>query len=74
MGGCPNNGVNVAAGTSGLTVAVEMPNYHSELSGEKNKIKVSEDLSNGKNMVFNVKKLLNINLTLRRRGEKEQPG
>jgi hypothetical protein len=65
MGGCPNNGVNVAAGTS---------KYHSELSGEKNKIKVSEDLSNGKNMVFNVKKLLNINLMLRRRGEKEQPG
>ncbi len=41
MGDCPNDGVNVAAGMSGLAVAVEMLNYHSELSGKKKKMKVS---------------------------------
>jgi hypothetical protein len=43
---------------------------------EKHKMKIFEGLSNNKNMVFHVKKLLNagVVLALRRRGKKKQPG
>jgi hypothetical protein len=39
-------------------------------------MKIFEGLSNGKNMVFNVKKLLNVgvDLTLRRKSDKKRPG
>jgi hypothetical protein len=39
-------------------------------------MKISEGLSNSKNMVFEAKKLLNVgvDLTLWRRGKKKQPG
>jgi hypothetical protein len=51
------------------------PNYHSELYAETNKMKIFEGLSNSKNMVFNVKKLLNVgvDLMLRRRSKKKRP-
>ncbi len=50
------------------------PNYHPELYAGQNKPKIAEDLSNSKNMVFNVKKLLNDgeSLMLWRRGRKKQ--
>jgi hypothetical protein len=50
-------------------------NYQSELCTVKNKIKIFEGVSKSKNMVFNVKKLLNIAvaLTLWQRGEKKPP-
>jgi hypothetical protein len=59
MGGSPNDGINVAAETSGdLCHRGDglQPDYHSELSVEKNKMKIFEGLNNSKNMVFNVKK------------------
>jgi hypothetical protein len=40
------------------------PNHHSELCTEKNKIRTLKGLSNSKNLVFNVKKLLNIGVNL----------
>jgi hypothetical protein len=40
------------------------PNHHSQLCAEKNKMKIFEGLSKSKNMVFNVKKLLNIYVDL----------
>jgi hypothetical protein len=48
-------------------------NNHSELCAGKNKMKIFEGFSNSKNMVFNVKKLVNVavDLTLWRRGEKK---
>jgi hypothetical protein len=53
-----------------------LPNHHSELCIEKNKMKIFEGLSNSKYIVFNVKKLLDlgVDLTLWRRGEKKRPG
>ncbi len=50
------------------------PKYHSELCAECQNIKIFEGLSNSKNMVFNVKKLLNVGLalTLRRNGGKNR--
>ncbi len=44
------------------------PNYNSELCTEKNKMKIFEGLSNSKNMVFNVKKLLNVGVSDREVG------
>jgi hypothetical protein len=74
MGSGPNNTVNVASGTSGPAVALEMallPKYHSEFCTEWKNMKISEGLSNSKNMVFNMKKLLivAVDVTLLRRGE-----
>ncbi len=43
-------------------------NYHSELCTEKNKMKIFEGLSNSKNMVVNVKKLLNVGVSDREVG------
>ncbi len=46
------------------------PRHHSELYVELINIKIFEGLSNSKNMIFNVKKLLNIgvDLTLQQKG------
>ncbi len=48
--------------------------HHSELCAECQNIKIFEGLSNSKDMVFNVKKLLNVGLglTLRRNGGKNR--
>jgi hypothetical protein len=50
------------------------PRHHSELCAELKNMKIFEGLSNSKNMVFNVKKLLNVGvcLTLRRKGGKNR--
>jgi hypothetical protein len=51
-----------------------LPKHHSELCVECLNIKIFEGLSNSKNMVFNVKKLLNVGLglALRRNGGKNR--
>jgi hypothetical protein len=51
-------------------------NHHLELCAEWKNMKISEGLSNSKNMVFNTKKLINngVDLTLWRRGEKKRYG
>jgi hypothetical protein len=48
--------------------------HHSEFRAECQNIKIFEGLSNSKNMVFNVKKLLNVGLglTLRRNSRKNR--
>jgi hypothetical protein len=50
------------------------PRHHSELCAECENIKIFEGLSNSKNMVFNVKELLNVGLglTLWRNGRKNR--
>jgi hypothetical protein len=50
------------------------PKHHSELCVELKKMKIFEGLNKSKNMVFNVKKLLNVgvDLTLRQKGGKNQ--
>jgi hypothetical protein len=40
------------------------PNHNSELCTEKKKMKIFKDHSDGKNMVFNLKKLLNVGMDL----------
>jgi CDGSH-type Zn-finger protein len=51
------------------------PDHHSDFCAGKNKMKIFEGLSNSKNMVFNVKKLLivSVDLTLWRKGKKMLP-
>jgi hypothetical protein len=61
----------------GPPFAVEMafrPIYHSEFCPDQNNLKIFEDLRNSKNMVFKVKKLLNVGVdqTLLRKGEKKR--
>ncbi len=50
------------------------PRHHSELCAELKNMKIFEGLRNSRNMVFNVKKLLNVGvgLTLRRKGGKNR--
>jgi hypothetical protein len=49
------------------------PNHHSELCVGKNKMKIFKGLSSSKNMVLNVKNLLNVGvgLMLRQNGRKK---
>ncbi len=67
---------NIAAGRSGSAIAVEIPcrQNHLELYAEWKNMKIFEGLINSKNMIFNVKKLLNVGLglTLRRKGGKNR--
>jgi hypothetical protein len=46
------------------------PRHHSELYAELKNMKIFEGLSNSKNMIFNVKKLLNVgvDMTLKQKG------
>ncbi len=70
----PNDGVNVATGTSRPAVAVEKAcRQITTLCMGKNKMKIFEGLSKSKNTVFDLKKLLNVavDLTLWRMGEKK---
>jgi hypothetical protein len=50
------------------------PRHHSELCAECKNMKIFEGLSNSKNMILNVKKLLNVGLglRLRRKGGKNR--
>jgi hypothetical protein len=50
------------------------PRHYSELYAEWKNMKIFEGLSNSKNMIFNVKKLLNVGLglRLRRKGGKNR--
>jgi hypothetical protein len=47
------------------------PNHHFKLCVEDKNIKIFEDLSNSKNMVFDVKNLLNDDVDLTAKGRKE---
>jgi hypothetical protein len=70
LGSGPSEGVNVAVGTGGSAAAVSS---HKALYGKE----TYEDFrSKSKNMVFNMKKLLNVgvDLTLWRRGHKKRFG
>jgi hypothetical protein len=69
MAGGPNDGVNVVAGTSRPGVAVEKACRRiTTLCMGKNKMKIFEGLSKSKNMVFNLKKLLNVAVDLTAKG------
>jgi hypothetical protein len=78
MGGGPNNGVNVEAGTSGPAVAVEMAgrrNITQSFAQRRIRLRFSKALAIGKHGL-QCDKLLNVGVdqTLPRRGEKKQPG
>jgi hypothetical protein len=69
MGGGPKNGINVAVGTRAavtLEMACRQTTTHS-FAWKKYKMKIFKGLSNSQNMVFNVKKLLNIGVDLKLR-------
>jgi hypothetical protein len=75
MGSGLSYSVNIAGGTCGLAVTLEMAcrqAHHPVLCVECQNVKIFKGLSNTKNTVFNVKKLLNVGvgLTLRRKGGK----
>jgi hypothetical protein len=67
MGSGLSYSIKIAAGTGGPAVALEFAyrrGHYSEPCAECQNIKIFEGLSNSKNMVFNVKKLLNVGLGL----------
>jgi hypothetical protein len=69
--------VNIPAGKGGPAVAMEMACFRDTTqSSARNgkKLKIFEDLINSKNMVFNVKRLLNVGLglILQQKGEKNR--
>jgi hypothetical protein len=67
--------VNMAAVMGGPPITVEVANHRdiTQLCMEWKNLKIFEGLSNGKNMVFNVKKLSNgVGLSLRRKGGKKR--
>jgi hypothetical protein len=68
LGGGLSDGITVAAGTGGPRCRCRhgdglLPNHYSELYTEWKNMKISEGLSNSKNMVFNVRKLLKAQAT-----------
>ncbi len=76
LGSGPSNSANDVTGMGGRPVAVEMACHRiiSQSSVQDRPIKISEDLSDGKNIVFNVEKLLNdgIGLKLQRKAGKNR--